>query len=84
MRSLLTTRQLADYLGTSERHVERMRVAGTGPKFMRLGKDKAVRYEPADVETWVELQRVSSTSEEVAAGRRSHKVKTQIEKQLTA
>jgi len=76
MRSLLTTPQLADRWGTSERHVERMRVAGTGPKFMRLGKDKAVRYPPEEVEAWEAAQLVSSTSEEVAAGRRCHKAKT--------
>jgi len=74
MRSLMTTRQLADYLHTSERHLERLRRAGTGPKYLRLGAEKTVRYEPTDVETWLEAQRISSTSEEVAAGRRSHKV----------
>jgi len=84
MRSMWTTRQLADRWQTSERTVERKRVAGTGPRYVRVGENKAVRYPPEEVEAWEAAQLVSSTSEEVAAGRRSHKVKTQIEKQLTA
>ena len=81
MRQLLTTRELADRWQTSERHVERLRISGKGPKFMRLGADKAVRYPPEEVEAWEAAQLVSSTSEEVAAGRRAHKVKTEIESQ---
>jgi hypothetical protein len=41
---------------------------------MRLGDEKTVRYDPPDVEEWLETQKVSSTSQEVAAGRRFHKV----------
>jgi predicted DNA-binding transcriptional regulator AlpA len=79
MRPWLTTRQLADRWQTSERTVERKRLAGTGPRYVRVGEEKAVRYPPEEVEAWEAAQLVSSTSEEVAAGRRSHKIRTQIE-----
>jgi hypothetical protein len=74
MRPWLTTSDLANRWKTSERHVERKRVDGTGPRYARFGEDKAVRYPPEEVEAWEAAQLVSSTSEEVAAGRRSHKV----------
>ena len=38
-----------------------------------------MRYPPEEVETWEAAQLVSSTSEEVAAGRRSHKVRSRTE-----
>jgi len=76
MRSMLTTRQLADRWQTSERTVERKRVAGTGPRYVRVGEDRAVRYPPEEVEAWEAAQLVSSTSEEVAAGRYYHKAKS--------
>src|SRR5215469_4886350 len=79
MRSMWTTRQLADRWQTSERTVERKRVDGTGPRYGRFGKNKAVRYPPEEVEAWEAAQLVSSTSEEVAAGRRSHKVESRTE-----
>jgi hypothetical protein len=81
MRPWLTTQQLATRWQTSERHVERLRENGNGPRYGRFGKDKAVRYPPEEVEAWEAAQLVSSTSEEVAAGRRSHKVKSEIETQ---
>jgi hypothetical protein len=76
MRPWLTTSDLANRWKTSERHVERKRRDGTGPRYARMGEDKAVRYPPEEVEAWEAAQLVSSTSEEVAAGRRSHKVKS--------
>jgi len=57
----------------------RLRAAGTGPRYVRGGKNKAVRYPPEELEAWTTSQLVSSTSEEVAAGRRSHKVKTEAQ-----
>jgi len=61
---LWTSKQTAAYCNFSERHLGRLRRAGTGPKFMRLGEDKNVRYDPPDVEEWLEAQKVSSTSEQ--------------------
>jgi hypothetical protein len=66
MLPLWTQRETAGFLRLSERDLERKRISGTGPKYLRLGKNKAVRYRPADVESWVESLVVTSTSEEQA------------------
>jgi excisionase family DNA binding protein len=68
MLALLTQREAAKLLRTSERHLERLRIAGTGPKFMRLGKHKNIRYRPADVDAWLASKVVGSTSEESDQG----------------
>jgi predicted DNA-binding transcriptional regulator AlpA len=64
MRPLLTSQQAAEHLGVSERHMARQRRAGTGPRYIRIGKTKDVRYPPEEVESWVASSLVSSTSEE--------------------
>jgi len=64
MLSLWTQRETAEFLRLTERTLERLRVAGTRPKFIRIGKIKAIRYRPADVEAWVASRLVGSTSEE--------------------
>jgi excisionase family DNA binding protein len=61
--TLLTQRQAAAVLGLSERTLERMRVAGNGPRFVRMGR--SIRYRPADIESWVAGRVVSSTSEPI-------------------
>jgi excisionase family DNA binding protein len=61
--TLLTQRQAAAVLGLSERTVERMRVAGNGPRFVRMGR--SIRYRPADIENWIASRVVSSTSEPI-------------------
>ena len=77
--ALLKPGEAAAWLRVSERHLAGLRAAGTGPRYVRGGKNKAVRYPPEELEAWTTSQLVSSTSEEVAAGRRSHKVKTEAQ-----
>jgi hypothetical protein len=48
----------------SERTLERFRVSGIGPKFIRMGK--SIRYRLCDVEAWIASRVVGSTSEEPA------------------
>ena len=74
--ALWTPRQVAEYLDVSERHLARLRRAGTGPKYMRVGKNKEVRYPPEQVESYVAAGLVSSTSEDFA--------RRQLHKSLTA
>jgi predicted DNA-binding transcriptional regulator AlpA len=62
MLPLLTQRQAAEALALSERTLERFRVSGVGPKFVRMGK--SVRYRLSDVEVWIASRTVGSTSEE--------------------
>jgi excisionase family DNA binding protein len=59
--TLLTQREAAEELRLSERTLERLRVTGEGPKFIRMGR--SIRYRFADIETWIVSQMVSSTSE---------------------
>jgi predicted DNA-binding transcriptional regulator AlpA len=66
MQPLLTQRQASALLCLSERTLERLRVAGTGPRFVRAGR--SVRYREGDLEAWIASRVVGSTSE-AASGR---------------
>lgn len=65
MLPLLTQRQASALLRLSERTLERLRVAGTGPRFVRAGR--SVRYREVDLEAWIASRVVGSTSEAGAA-----------------
>jgi predicted DNA-binding transcriptional regulator AlpA len=65
MLPLLTQRQAAALRRLSERTLERLRVAGTGPRFVRAG-GRSVRYREVDLEAWIASRVVGSTSEAVA------------------
>jgi predicted DNA-binding transcriptional regulator AlpA len=58
---LLNQREAAMSLRLSERTLERLRVAGGGPRFLKAGK--AVRYREVDLERWIEARLFNSTSE---------------------
>ena len=78
MLALLTQREAAELLRLNERTLTRLRISGAGPKFVRIGKIKAVRYRPADLESWLATKIVGSTSEE-SAERQLYKSKPRIE-----
>ena len=67
MLRLLTQREAALNLRLSERTLERLRVTGTGPRFVRAGR--SIRYREFDVETWVASRVVGSTSEKMEQSR---------------
>ena len=59
---LLDTSQAAERLGVSEALLNKDRVSGKlGIPFVRIGK--SVRYDEADLETWICERKVTSTSE---------------------
>jgi predicted DNA-binding transcriptional regulator AlpA len=60
MVRLLTQRETATLLRLSERTLERLRLRGTGPLFVKAGR--AVRYRECDVEAWVSARIIGSTS----------------------
>jgi predicted DNA-binding transcriptional regulator AlpA len=60
---LLDQNNAAKLLKLSVRTLERHRVAGTGPRFARLGR--LVRYRECDLIEWVERCVRRSTSEDV-------------------
>ena len=60
--TLLTQRDAALYLHLSERTLERMRVAGNGPRFVRLS-NRSIRYRQQDLDAHVAARVVASTSQ---------------------
>ena len=63
----LTQNEAAELLRISPRTLERHRVAGTGPRFVKAGR--RVLYSQADLEDWTAANTFSSTSEAETAGR---------------
>ena len=61
---LLTTRQVADWLGVAEEWVENGRQKKFGPTFTRLSS-KIIRYRRADVLKWLRSRTHASTAEYV-------------------
>jgi predicted site-specific integrase-resolvase len=59
--TLLTQREAALLLRLSERTLERWRVAGIGPRFVRL--NRRIRYRQQDLDAHVAARVVGSTSE---------------------
>ena len=59
MTTLWTPDETAEVLHTSPRTLERRRLDGTGPKFVKLGR--RVLYRPEDVETHVSEHTFSNT-----------------------
>lgn len=61
----LTTIEVAGMLRISRRTLERMRVEGTGPRYLKVGPGKRSRvlYRQADVEAWLNRFHFGSTSE---------------------
>ncbi len=61
VETLLTTQQAAWLLGVSHKTLERMRVEGRGPRFVKVGR--CVRYRQRDLLTWIANNTHQSTSE---------------------
>ena len=62
--TLLTVSEAARLLRLSKRTLERYRVSGLGPKYLKCGR--CVRYRVSDIETWLADRTVTSTSEAAA------------------
>ncbi len=58
---LLNVRQAAACLGLSKSTLDKMRGAGKGPRFIK-STDRAVRYDPADLDAWIAGRRSTSQS----------------------
>jgi excisionase family DNA binding protein len=59
---LLTTAEAPVYLRVSKSYLDKLRVYGGGPPFLRPGKRK-VLYRKSDLDTWLARHRFGSTSE---------------------
>jgi len=60
---LLDVREAARRLGLSKSTLDKMRCAGTGPRFIRATA-RAVRYDPADLDAFASARRRTSTMDE--------------------
>ena len=61
----LRTLAAADYLGYAESTLEKKRLTGDGPPFIRLGR--VIVYDTRDLDAWLAARRAQSTSEPTAA-----------------
>jgi len=59
--SLLDTQKAADWLGLSTSTLNKLRLTGRGPAFLKLGRRVVYRVE--DLASWTEVHRHKSTSE---------------------
>lgn len=61
LATLLDTPALAAKLGIQANTLEKWRVRGEGPSYVRIGR--RIAYHPRDVETWLQGRRAQSTSD---------------------
>ena len=61
MIDLMNTREAAAYLRLGKPTIERFRITGEGPSYLKLGR--VVRYRRCDLDAWLESQLIQSTSE---------------------
>lgn len=64
-KQFLTTTEAAEVLRLSPRTLERFRVEGTGPKYLKAGGGKRARvlYDPKELRQWLAAFTYGSTSE---------------------
>jgi len=60
--TLLTEQQAATLLNVNPRTLQKWRVQGGGPRFVRMSR-RCIRYWPKDIREWVQNRIKSSTSE---------------------
>ncbi len=58
----LTVQVAAKYTGVSASTLNKLRVYGTGPVFLKIGR--RVAYDRADLDTWLQGKRRNSTSDD--------------------
>ena len=57
----LRTEGAAEYVGSTKSTMEKKRVSGDGPPFIKVGR--VVVYDTGDLDTWLAAQRRRSTSD---------------------
>ena len=57
----LTTAEAAEYLSLSQSHLNKLRCIGGGPRFSAA--TRAIRYNRADLDAWMECHYRASTSD---------------------
>jgi excisionase family DNA binding protein len=67
--SRLSVKEAAAYIPCAKSTLDKLRVAGGGPVFIKLGK--RVLYDTRDLDQWLEAQKRASTSAGSASARRA-------------
>ena len=67
---LLTETEAGKIIGFSPRTLQRWRVDGNGPKFLRISP-RAIRYLREDLDEWIRERSCRSTSEDLPWERRN-------------
>lgn len=62
----LNTPAAGEYVGLAARTLEKLRIVGGGPRFVKLGR--AVRYRPVDLDDWLAARLRNSTSDSGTTG----------------
>lgn len=62
IRTKLKVKDAADYTGLSVSTLNKMRLTGVGPIFIKAGR--AVIYDAADLDAWLSARRRRSTSDQ--------------------
>ena len=65
-KRILRTPEAAQYLGLSPSTLEKKRLDASGPAYFQLG-GRAVGYDKAELDAWIDRQRRTSTSDSSAA-----------------
>lgn len=61
MPEVLTVNEAAEYVRLSKPTLDRLRIAGGGPRFAKLSPGSgAVRYRRADLDAWLEARLVAA------------------------
>ncbi len=63
---LLDTQQVAKVFKCTAQWLERLRIEGRGPKYVKIGR--LVRYRRSSVEAWIAEQEKASTKTEAVTG----------------
>jgi excisionase family DNA binding protein len=67
----LNAQEAADYVGVSKGMLDKLRTAGDGPRFIKLGRK--VLYDTDDLDRWIESKKQASTADIPALrGRQRH------------
>ena len=61
LTKMMRVEDVASFTGLSTSYLNKLRVTGFGPPFMKIGR--AVLYKQKDVEDWLEKSRRQSTSD---------------------
>ncbi|HZV10058.1 MAG TPA: helix-turn-helix domain-containing protein [Novosphingobium sp.] len=58
----MKTSEAARYLGVSDSTLEKLRLSGNGPRYLRIA-GRSIRYRAADLDAWAEAGACQSTSQ---------------------